>query len=153
MKLTTLILAALTLTIVGCSVETTEKVTQASVDKSPEEPKALPAGFLGNKTCAVSGNQVDPDSFYEHHGEKVYFCCAQCAVEGSKSPDKYRNQVYAQATPVGNTICPVTEEETGTDNVITWQGHEVNVCCSFCVNGFQANPEEFTRAAIASVDG
>ena len=91
--------------------------------------------------------------FCEYNGEKVYFCCGNCTDSAAKDPAKWRNQVYAEAQAVGNAVCPVTGEDIGeSEEVVSWQGHEVAVCCSFCVNGFAADAEGFTKQAIGSVE-
>lgn len=151
--------------IVGCGTEgevegheveeiLTDGLAQDENADTPdaETPKALPAGFLGNKVCPVSGEQVDPDAFFEHYGEKVYFCNAGCAEDGAKDPDKWVEAVYDLAEPVGNTICPVTKEEASGEEIVTWQGHAVVVCCSMCVQGFAGDPEGYTRDAFASLE-
>tara|TARA_R110002126_G_scaffold75749_5_gene189032 strand:- start:7 stop:480 length:474 start_codon:yes stop_codon:yes gene_type:complete len=156
MKLSTLTLAVLALTFTGCGVESIETVDGEVIEEIPEEPgeevQALPAGFLGNTTCPFSGKQVDPDSFYEHRGERIYFCTPQCAIDGSKDPDKYRSQVYAETTPVGNTTCPVNGEEIVDPIPAYWQGHEVSLCCTFCLNSFEDDPETFVLAALDSLE-
>ena len=149
-----LVPALLAASLVACSGE--EEVVQdpqgenAENTENVETPKALPAGFLGNQACPMSGNQVKTDAFYEHNGEKIYFCCNDCAENGAKDPDKWRNQVYAETKPVGNTDCPLQPGEAVNPDsgTVQWQGHEIGVCCSFCVNNFASDPERFARIAM-----
>jgi YHS domain-containing protein len=46
-----------------------------------------------NKTCPVSGDEVDPAVSTTYKGKKVYFCCKDCIDDFLKEPEKYRHKL------------------------------------------------------------
>ncbi len=43
-----------------------------------------------NTTCPVMTKEdVDPDLFVEHKGERIYVCCAKCKKRFAQDPEKY----------------------------------------------------------------
>ena len=112
------------------------------------EHNAVEDAFLGNPACPMSGNAVDPDSYFEHEGQRVYFCNPKCAQDGSLQPERYVAMAYPAAAPVGNATCPVSGHEVD-GTTVTWQGREVGVCCPRCVDEFAKDPAGHARQALA----
>ena len=60
-------------------------------DTTAAETKAIE---VGNKICPVSGNPVDDDTMgeavqYVYNGKIYNLCCAMCAKDFKKNPEKY----------------------------------------------------------------
>ncbi len=74
-----MLLAALTLTLVGCSKETTAEVKTEPVESATAEVKPYPLD-----TCVVEdeklGSMGDPYVFV-HEGQELKLCCKGCRVE------------------------------------------------------------------------
>ncbi len=111
-------------------------------------PASEPA-FLGNAVCPFSGDPVLRSAFYEYNGQRVYFCNPECAKEGVKDPQRWLAAVYDTVEPVGNTRCPVSEEELGEKAIsVDFQGRAVGLCCPGCKNAFWADARGHTAAAL-----
>lgn len=46
-------------------------------------------GFTFQDKCPVSGKPIKADSFVEHNGKKVYFCCGGCPAAFKNDPEKF----------------------------------------------------------------
>jgi len=84
--LATMAAAVLTGTIViglsGCNGE------RPAVEE-PEEA-AVADAFENQRYCPVmEGQEIDPDIYADHEGQRVYFCCAACVGEFQNDPEKY----------------------------------------------------------------
>ncbi|MDP3790443.1 MAG: YHS domain-containing protein [Candidatus Omnitrophota bacterium] len=44
---------------------------------------------VGNKTCPISGEEVDGNTTYEHKGKIYNFCCPMCIDAFKNNPEKY----------------------------------------------------------------
>jgi len=54
----------------------------------------------------------------------------------------------ANAKPLGNTICPVTQAKIGSMGKpvqVIYKGQIVNLCCLGCPSDFAKNPEKFMK--------
>ena len=45
------------------------------------------------KECPVTGEEIDPKSFTDYKGRRVYFCCDKCIASFKKDPVKYLNKL------------------------------------------------------------
>ena len=118
-------------------------------ESEAESETALAASFLGNKNCPKSGDPVTGEFFFEHDGQRVYFCNPGCAAEGGREPLVWIERVYGPGEAVDNETCPVTQEPIPEDaKQGLWQGHRVNLCCSMCIKAFERNPGGWTRVAL-----
>jgi YHS domain-containing protein len=39
--------------------------------------------------CPITGEKIDPSTFVDYQGKRVYFCCASCKKAFLKDPQKY----------------------------------------------------------------
>lgn len=75
-------------------------------------------------TCPMSGKPVRDDVVVEDKGQKIHFCCPNCADEFKASPAKHQGKVAASYTyqtqcPVdGDRIDPAVFAKTKSDNGI-----------------------------------
>ena len=60
----------------GCSKKTVEKAEQKA-DLKPQT------------TCPVMGGAINKETFVDHNGKRIYFCCAPCIEKFNKNPEKY----------------------------------------------------------------
>lgn len=44
---------------------------------------------VGNKVCPLSGDEVKGKDFVEYQGKRYGICCAMCAKNFLKNPEKY----------------------------------------------------------------
>ena len=65
-----------------------------AVSCKTSEP-ATSAVKAGNATCPMSGHEVDPDTYVEYEGTKIYLCCDDCMGPASKD----LAAAYAKAYP------------------------------------------------------
>ncbi len=49
------------------------------------------------ETCPVSGDKVDPKITYTYKGKVYRFCCASCAADFRKDPEKYIRKMNGEA--------------------------------------------------------
>lgn len=57
------------------------------------EMKDSRSSDITNKTCPISGDEVDPLVSTTYHGKKVYFCCQDCIDDFLKNPEKYMHDL------------------------------------------------------------
>lgn len=119
----------------------------AACQSPPESlPESLPESprFLGNTACPISGRPIDPAAYFEHEGERVWFCNPDCAEKSASEPEVWIARAYPEARPFGNTTCVVSGERLPLDApTVTWQGHELGLCCGTCVDVFRSDPALF----------
>ena len=61
---------------------------------------------------------------------------------------KPTKEQLAKATPLNNTICPISKEKIGNmgnANPIIYKGQIVNLCCSGCNADFAKDPEKYMK--------
>jgi YHS domain-containing protein len=44
-------------------------------------------------TCPIMGGDIDKDTYADHDGKRVYFCCSMCESTFKKDPVKYINKL------------------------------------------------------------
>jgi len=59
--------------------------------------KAIGPRDLKNKTCPVSGDEIDSNAKIEYNGMIVHFCCKKCIKTFLKDPDKYLTKLLPDA--------------------------------------------------------
>ena len=106
--------------------------------------------FMGNPTCAIGGHPVKTEIYVEHEGQRAYFCCAKCVATAEKDPAAAVAAAYLAPTAVGNTTCPVSGKPASTENLVTWQGYTVAVCCGQCEKSYASDASGYTQKAMAS---
>ncbi len=69
-----------------------EQKHHANSESALTEHATSDAGEVGNKICPVSGEKVGEMGEivkYEHEGKVYNLCCAMCAKDFKKNPEKY----------------------------------------------------------------
>lgn len=127
----------------------------SSTGSDPQEPAQEPApaqtaAFLGNANCPVSGNAVKQDVFVEADGQKAYFCCGDCKAKHVDDPKAALAAAYPEAKPLGNDTCPVSGEAADGSKTVSWQGHEIAVCCGNCVGEFPNDAAAYAAKAAGA---
>ena len=102
--------------------------------------------FYGNETCPVmTGKKVNKRWAVEHKGQKIYTCCRRCWKKVKTSPEQYAEKAYpkAKVKKINSKVCPLMGKPIkGGGHKVTWQGHELTMCCKGCVNGFLKEPSK-----------
>jgi len=106
--------------------------------------------FMGNPTCAISGHPIKTENYVEHDGQRAYFCCSKCVATGKKDPAAAVAAAYGTPTVVGNTTCPISGRPVGAENLVTWQGQTVGVCCQGCEKNYASDASGYTQKAMAN---
>lgn len=60
----------------------------------------------------------------------------------------------AKATPLNNTICPISKEKIGSMGAavkVIYKGQIVNLCCMGCPADFAKDPEKYMKSVLAEV--
>ncbi|MEQ8766035.1 MAG: hypothetical protein RL885_19110 [Planctomycetota bacterium] len=150
-KSLTMLFAALVLLALPLSAQDAEKkagkLEKASTKSLSLNEVQVPT--LGNDKCPISGNPVKAGSFAEKDGERVYFCCDNCAGKGKADPAAFLAKAYPVAKKVGNKKCPMSGQPIKDDKakLVKWQGHEVSLCCGNCEKSFGKDPKLFVAKA------
>lgn len=95
--------------------------------------------------CPLCSESVDPTSFVEKDGEKVYTCSEKCAGQYKADPAKYKGALAGSYTY--QTKCPVSGkaiDPTASTKLAT--GETVHFCCGGCIKKFNASPGSFVEA-------
>lgn len=125
-------------------------------NQASESAGSMPAvaetaeAFMGNSTCAISGHPIKTGNYVEHEGQRAYFCCSKCLATAEKDPAAAVVAAYPTLTAVGNTTCPISGRPVGAENLVTWQGKTVGVCCQGCEKNYASDASGYTRKAMAS---
>ena len=106
--LTIISLAAMTTAVSGCKkkeqpppppaaskTETMDGMMHQAAATTEEANQAVQAQLasIEQKTCPITGQQIDPSVFVEYKGKKVYFCCSMCIAQFNKDPEKYLSKL------------------------------------------------------------
>lgn len=65
--------------------------------------------------CPITGEKIDPSTFVDHQGKRVYFCCAACKKAFLKDPQKYIDDMEGKGI--------VLERSPGQERPAGTQGH------------------------------
>lgn len=113
--------------------------------KSAEEKTATKGT---QKICPIGKKEIDPDSFIEFQGQKVYFCCPGCDKKFLKDPDLYFGQMKERGEVTENiqTLCPVSGDKLDEDKVsLTLPGRKIFFCCKKCVRQFKKDKAKYIK--------
>ncbi len=112
--------------------------------------------LYGNHACPVTGEPVDPESFYLYENKekgvyaRIYLCCQGCDKKVKKTADETYTKLYRTDPKTGKPIeprdlkndkCPNTGEPVDTNAKIEYNGMIVHFCCPECAAGFLKDPE------------
>lgn len=81
--------------------------------------------------CPVMGGDVDPGSFTDYKGRRVYFCCDACIKKFNDEPAKYLAKLKDCSTE--QIHCPVMGERIDPTLSVEVGGKKVYVCCKVCI--------------------
>lgn len=76
------------------------KAEAPKAQPKPEAPKVV-AGKPINKTCPVTGEEIDPANVLVYQGKTIAFCCDKCPAEFQKNPAKYVAKLGLTAPAAG----------------------------------------------------
>ncbi len=74
-----------------------------------------PAVATAQTTCPIMGKKIDKDTYIDHAGKRVYFCCPGCEAKFEKDPEKYLAKLKDQG---------VTLEDAPKGSGMGEMGHE-----------------------------
>lgn len=98
--------------------------------------------------CPVSGKAIDPATYLDWQGQRIYFCCGACPAKFKADPETYFAKLAAEGVELENTqkTCPVSGEtlgEMGEPHRILYQGRTVKFCCPACEKEFRKDPGRY----------
>jgi Cu(I)/Ag(I) efflux system membrane fusion protein len=118
---------------------------------------------ISQKLCPVMGLPINPESFIEYKGVKVYFCCDGCDDEFLEHPEQYVSKLppetqkrihQAEQSDGGEplqTLCPVMGHPIDPQCFIEYKGVKVYFCCDGCDDEFVKHPEQYIPKLPAEV--
>ena len=123
----------------------------------PEAAATPPPADDKQTTCPVMvGNPIDPDSYIDFKGVRVYFCCPGCDKKFLASPETYidnlpaaiRERIRAAGAAPSpadeqQQLCPVLGNPIAKDVYLDYLGVRVYFCCPPCKPKFLANPMKY----------
>ena len=96
--------------------------------------------------CPVSGKAINPASFVEFNGGKVYLCCDGCPAAFKKDTAKYAakaNHQLAQTGQIVEVTCPLSGKKLNPETGLDIAGVKVTFCCNNCKGAVaKMTPEE-----------
>lgn len=101
------------------------------------------APFYGNEKCPLTGKSVNKRWSVEAEGQRIYLCCRNCWKKAKGAPAKYVKKAYPKAKKISPKVCPILGKPIkGKGQKVTWQGHELTMCCKRCVGTFKKEPNK-----------
>jgi hypothetical protein len=85
--------------------------------------------------CPVSGKAINPASFVEFNGGKVYLCCDGCPAAFKKDSAKFAakaNHQLAQTGQIVEIACPLSGKPLNAETGLDIAGVKVTFCCNNC---------------------
>ncbi|MAE47320.1 MAG: hypothetical protein CMJ86_10565 [Planctomycetes bacterium] len=106
-----------------------------------DAPKAKPVAI--NKSCPVSGADVDPAVTSDYTGRLVAFCCGKCKASFDADPAKYADKLPKAKLAAINKSCPVSGADVDPAVTSDHKGKLVAFCCGKCKARFDADPAKY----------
>lgn len=105
---------------------------------------------LMQTSCPVMGGKIDRNTFSDHEGKRVYFCCPSCRERFEQDPAAYVKKLEDQGitlerTPKPQATCPVMGTEIDRTIYVDHDGWRVYMCCEHCVKEFQSDPNTYMK--------
>jgi YHS domain-containing protein len=137
--------------LLAAAALSTPALAQISATAQPAKPAqsaeaAVSVPFHGNETCPISGKPVKQTVFAEQDQQRIYTCCAKCKKKVKDDFDGALAKAYPSdaVVAVKNTKCPISGKPTDdTDVNVSFQGHQINLCCEKCESRFEQNPRRY----------
>jgi YHS domain-containing protein len=106
-----------------------------------------------NKTCPLTGKDVNPTKTVEYEKQLIGFCCDDCKGKFESDPKKYIGKVkefkkkkaaeeISFDDPI-NKKCPITGKDIVAGKTSEYEKQLIGFCCMDCVNKFEADPKKF----------
>lgn len=89
---------------------------------------------FNNPVCPVEAGDVEGTNCVTHDGVQYSVCCAACADEFKKDPDKYIATLpnKGKIVDLNNARCPVTGSPVSAKNHVVYNGTNVLFYCPPC---------------------
>ncbi len=100
------------------------------------------------KVCPIRKEPIDPKSYVDVQGQRVYFCCSGCDKKFLADKDAKFLEMKERGEVAENiqTICPVSGEELENHDVsIALPGRNIYFCCKSCVKKFNKDTEGYLK--------
>jgi YHS domain-containing protein len=98
------------------------------------------------KVCPIRKEKIDPTSFVEFQGQRIYFCCQGCDKKFLNNSEVYFSEMKArgEVTDSIQTKFLVSGDELDKDKVsLTLSGRKLYFCCKKCVSKFKKDKEGY----------
>ncbi len=127
-----------------------EKAKVKKVTAQLVQPAKVIVPSFDNAKCPMSGRDINPESFVEKGGERVFFCCDTCAGKGKADPEKWITTAYKDVKKLENKVCPISDHEIDAKKatLVSYQGNQVSLCCADCEKAFKADPKLVVTQAM-----
>jgi YHS domain-containing protein len=109
-----------------------------------------------NKTCPISGKDVNPTKTVEYEKQLIGFCCDDCKGKFESDPKKYIGKVkefkkgkkaadeeIAFAADPINKKCPVSGKDVNKEKTSDYEGQTIGFCCDDCKGKFDKEPAKY----------
>jgi len=108
-----------------------------------------------NKTCPISGKDVNPTKTVEYEKQLIGFCCDDCKGKFESDPKKYIGKVkefkkgkksvdeeISFADPI-NKVCPITGKDVNATKTVEYEKQLIGFCCDDCKGKFESDPKKY----------
>jgi YHS domain-containing protein len=129
------------------------KKKKSAVDICCSEDAADPI----NKTCPVSGKDVNPTKTVEYEKQLIGFCCDDCKGKFEADPKKYIGKVkefkkskkapdeeisFTAGDPI-NSVCPISGKDVNPTKTVEYEKQLIGFCCDDCKGKFESDPKKY----------
>jgi YHS domain-containing protein len=108
-----------------------------------------------NKTCPITGKDVNATKTVDYEGQTIGLCCDDCKGKFEADPKKYIGKVKefkkkkSAAEEVAffddpiNKKCPITGKDIVAGRTSEYEKQLIGFCCMDCVGKFESDPKKF----------
>jgi YHS domain-containing protein len=111
-----------------------------------------------NKTCPITGKDINPTKTVEYEKQLIGLCCDDCKGKFESDPKKYIGKVKefkkgkkkssVEEISFGDPInkkCPITGKEVAAGREVEYKKQLIGFCCQDCVGKFEGEPEKYIK--------
>ena len=106
-----------------------------------------------NKTCPLTGKDINPTKTVEYEKQLIGFCCDDCKGKFEADPKKYIGKVkefkkkksaeeISFDDPI-NKKCPITGKDIVSGKTSEYEKQLIGFCCQDCVGKFESDPKKY----------
>src|SRR6185436_12090376 len=106
-----------------------------------------------NKTCPLTGKDINPTKTVEYEKQLIGFCCDDCKGKFESDPKKYIGKVkefkkkksaeeISFDDPINKT-CPLTGKDINPTKTVEYEKQLIGFCCDDCKGKFEADPKKY----------